>query len=171
MQRIALTALVALPALSFAACGAPTGPIAPTAAPRASAALTNNFQDHIDFSFTITNPCGPAGEVIDVTGRTHIGSQFTVNDNGIELHSVQNAEGLHGIGETTGLRYEFILVEHSGFRQEADAASNDASMETFKVVSQGSTDNFVAFTNMHVTLNANGEPTAEVDVFRLECQG
>ena len=173
MRHIAVSSLAAgLAALTLAGCDAPSRAVAPTGPVRLSAATTSHFEGTIEFpGFVITNPCDPASENINVSGRTHVTFQFVLNDNGIQVHDFQSSQSLQGVGETTGTRYEFILVEHFGIRQESDAATNITSQEVFKVVSQGGGDNFLAFTNMHTTINANGEPTAEVVVFRTECVG
>ena len=171
MTRTALSSIAAI-ALTVAACDAPTRAVAPADRPQLDAATTFNTQFKVDFSFPITDPCDPAHEVIDVTGTIHMHFHFTGNDNELVLFSDQNDQGLHGVGETTGNQYEFILIEHQlAFTVSENGATTTRSHETFNVVSQGSGDNFVAHINMHVTINANGEETAVVDNAFAECTG
>ena len=43
-------------------------------------------------------------------------------------------------------------------------------INNFRIVGQGNGNNFLVHETYHVTVNANGEATAYVDNFRVECR-
>jgi hypothetical protein len=81
-----------------------------------------------------------------------------------------NNQGVTGIG-SLGNSYRFIQVQDST-QNTTPGAANEFTLETtLKAVSQGSEVDFSIQEVLHVTVNANGETTAEVFSFHVNCNG
>jgi hypothetical protein len=84
----------------------------------------------------------------------------------VTLH-VQPA-GVSGTGQTTGDRYRGTGVTQQQFNTVG--ASTQTLLNNFRIIGEGPRNNLLVHHTFHVTVNANGEVTATVDNFNLECQ-
>lgn len=134
-----------------------------------SAAVPFNDQQSFDISTTLFNPC--TGELIDFEGQGHISVHGVMNNNKFSFHSHFNTQGIHGVGQTSGLTYT---------GNEADNYSVNGSLtnptlvitetQSFKMITAGGGNNFVVKALFHVTVTPNGDVTTLVDNFSIECQ-
>lgn len=131
--------------------------------------VTTNEQVPITvFAFV---PCANdgAGELVLLTGTLHVLTHVTIDDQG-GLHVKQHfqPQGLSGVGLTTGDTYRGTGVTQTEFN--ATAATEQTSINNFRIIGQGPDNNFLVHSTFHVTVNANGEVTTVVDNFSTECR-
>lgn len=73
--------------------------------------------------------------------------------------------------DASGTQYRAVGAHSDAFNTGPGRATTFTLSVTFNVISKGGTDNFVSTTTVHFTVNANGDPTAEVVRIRTECRG
>jgi hypothetical protein len=142
----------------------------PRAAPVA-AAETETTNTRIPIVVDEFVPCANAGagELVTLSGTLHVLQHTTIDEAGgvhVTLH-VQPA-GVSGTGQTTGDRYRGTGVTQQQFNTVG--ASTQTLLNNFRIIGEGPRNNLLVHHTFHVTVNANGEVTATVDNFNLECQ-
>jgi hypothetical protein len=157
----------------LAACGDSGQPLAPSTAasgaPRVSAQteITNEFVPLFGATFV---PCanGGAGETVFYEGTLHEVTRATESASGnfsITFHS--NPQGVKGTGEITGDIYQGTGSSTATFTMGPGQTVAIAS--SFQLIGPGTDNNFRLHVTAHLTVNANGEVTSEVDNFSAEC--
>jgi hypothetical protein len=127
--------------------------------------------DRIPFTISVFVPCanGGAGEIVDLSGTLHVVFHVTVDsDSGFHSKSHSQPQGVTGIGQITGAKYQATGVTQDQFNGKV--GSEFTYVNNFRIIGQGPGNNFLVHQNVHVTVNANGEVTANVDNFRAECK-
>lgn len=77
-----------------------------------------------------------------------------------------------GVGSETGATYRAVGGDRENYYNlDGEAPITYTNTDMFNLVSQGSSDNLLAKYTFHVTVNANGEISAEVDQTTEECVG
>jgi hypothetical protein len=102
-RSIALSSLTFLALL--AACDSASEPTAPVHPSVTSAEVSReNFQIQIEATFDCT---AAGGEIVDVSGTLHVADHLVQKEDGsfsLTVHS--NAQGIRGIGRSTGAQYQ-----------------------------------------------------------------
>jgi hypothetical protein len=136
--------------------------------PAAQSAVVVN--DSIPFSLIAFVPCanGGAGEAVLVEGNLHVLITETVNDNNASFKVHFQPQGAEGIGLTTGDTYRATgeTQEHVSL----GPSLADTFVNNFKIIGQGPDNNLLVHQTIHLTINANGELTAEVLNESIECR-
>src|SRR5919108_1447123 len=138
-----------------------TGPVTDNGLAPAFAVIENDRFPFASTQFVCT-------ELVDFTGEYHIKSSWTASNSG-NLHFTFhiNAKGT-GVGQTSGATYQWndaiIEVYH-----DAALPFTATLIQTWKLIGQGAADNFVLKARIHVTINANGDVTAEHDSLEVTC--
>jgi hypothetical protein len=114
--------------------------------------------------------CG--GELIHATGTVHITSREVVDAEG--LHSVGhiNFAGVTGEGVNSGTQYQIVQSTSSSTTFNVNAGSAFTTTSSFQFIATGpdkSTVDVRGQLTLHLTVNANGEITAEVVNLRTIC--
>jgi hypothetical protein len=151
-----------------------TGPTGPGTLARAAATVTNQVVVNEPFGLQGEFiPCadGGAGEFVDFTGFFSGTVHFTINGNRLAGH-FNGLARLRGEGESTGDKYEFINAIQDAF---SGSLVNGQFSETIAgnaaIIGQGAGNNLLLGPlTIHLTVNANGEVTAEVERFSFECR-
>src|SRR5215216_4401860 len=112
----------------------------------------------------IVNNC--SGEDVELSGTIHLVSQ-TQRD-GSEVGHI-NYQNVSGVGLTSGTTYRASSVDT--FRLEAPFPSDIHSVRSLRLISPGPEDDLLVMFLFHITVNANGEITAEVEDVNFECVG
>lgn len=143
----------------------------PTAFAKAST-FTQNLQ--IPFFTIAFVPCAQdgAGEFVLLSGDLHDLVHVTTDSTGgthVKLHD--NPQGITGVGLTSGDVYHGTGVTQS----EQNTAASGFPLEltfvnNFRVIGPGPGNNLLVHENTHVTINANGVVTADVDNVSIECR-
>jgi hypothetical protein len=119
----------------------------------------------------LENPC--TGEPVHFTGNIRIRGHFTADANGgLHVQGSVQPRGILGTGLESGTRYRLVGVSRSGdYFPPGEDLRQFTIVSRFHVLSEGSSDNWVENLTIHVTINANGELTAEVGRFTSRCVG
>lgn len=121
------------------------------------------------FEEVFPNPC--TGETVVLTGKILVIFHQTEDGaGGFHETLMLVPRGITATG-TSGTRYRAVGGHSDSFNTGPGRATTFTLTVMFSVVSEGGTDNFVGKATVHFTVNANGEPTAEVEEIRLECRG
>ena len=168
------TPLALLACLAVAGCAdgseplAPLAPLAPDGPRLAAIAFTDNLIIPIDLLVFVDCANGGLGEEVLLSGNLHLLFHVTENANGLHIKSLANPQGITGLGAVTGDRYHGTGM--TGDNLNVGLGENFTFVNNFRIIGAGPGNNFLVHQNVHVTFNANGELTAEVDNFRAECK-
>lgn len=146
--------------------------------------VTEDYQAHFSattstesikepFSMTQFVPCaaGGAGESVLLQGTLHVLLHLTEDSQGgFHAKAHFQPQGVHGYGLTTGDKYQATGVTQDQSSSTTNGASTFTFVNNFRIIGQGSGNNFLVHNNVHITLNANGELTAELDNFSADCR-
>jgi hypothetical protein len=116
-------------------------------------------------------PCadGGAGEIVVLSSNLHMLSHVTRDGSGgFHAKAHFQPQGIRGTGVNTGDKYQATGVTQAHFNGKVGFEITFAN--NFRIIGQGPGNNFLVRENFHVTVNANGEVTAVVDNFRVECK-
>jgi hypothetical protein len=154
MKRFAALAVVVLAALASV-----------TAAQ--AAVITNQI---IPINLIVFVPCanGGTGELVDLSGNLHDMFATTVNGNHFSMKYMDNPQGVSGTGETTGDSYQATGVTQG--QTSGNVGFEDTYINNFRIIGHGPGNNFLVHETYHVTVNANGDVTASVDNFSVDCK-
>jgi hypothetical protein len=118
----------------------------------------------------VSNFCGL--EDVQLSGSVNNVLHITRDANG-GLHIIDghtNFQGVTGVGLTSGSRYIFA----GGVNPISNVVQDSANSITFlahgRLISPGQQTNQLATTQIHVTFNANGQVTSQVENFVFECR-
>jgi hypothetical protein len=116
-------------------------------------------------------PCaaGGAGEFVVLEGNLHGLITVTENKNHLSIKTHFQPQGISGTGETTGDKYQGTGVTQDHFTI-GNGAETFTFVNNFRIIGQGPGNNFLVHQTVHLTFNANGELTATVDNFSVECK-
>jgi hypothetical protein len=172
LQRMPLL----LAAASLVACSeSPMAPGGFSAIPEGFEAITEVTSQNVGFGGSLWVACanGGAGESVSLSGELRMKTQtFQNKKTGEVLVRLQSQpNGVTGVGSVTGDTYHgagvAIEAEH---RSPSSEAYNYMFIHNFLIIGEGPDNNFVLRTNVHQTLNANGEVTSTVDLDSFSCQ-
>jgi hypothetical protein len=76
-----------------------------------------------------------------------------------------------GVGETSGIVYVGPQTDHGSNYISSDGTFIGTYTENWAVNSRGGADNILGGALIHITINANGEVTTEIDEVKFECRG
>lgn len=142
--------------------------------PAYAAATSFTASTKIPISITVFVPCanGGAGEQVDLSGNLNDLFHVTVdNSGGVHLTTHDNPQGVQGVGETTGAKYQGTGVTEEHFNAGSSGLPiTDTFVNNFRIIGQGPGNNSLVHENTHITINANGTVTASVDNFSDTCK-
>ncbi len=130
----------------------------------ASAPLWAATSTTIPLDFIRSNDCN--GEQVKLSGTIHLVSQ-TQRDGSVVGHF--NYQNVSGVGLTSATTYRASTVDT--FRLEAPFPSDIHSVRSLRLISPGPEDDLLVRFLFHITVNANGETTAEVEDVNIKCKG
>lgn len=104
------------------------------------------------------------GEEVEISGTIHMMNQIQADGSVIGHFNYQNVSG---IGLTSGNAYRVSAVDH--VRLSAPFPSSISSVQSFRLISQGSESNLLVSVLYHITVNASGEMTASLDNLNMQC--
>ena len=157
-------------ALTTAGCDAP--PTVPVVDPPLFSATTETSSVRVPIDIAVFVPCAldGAGEIVTLSGRLRGLFHLTL-DAGGGGHIVfsSNPQGVSGVGETSGERYRGTGISRQT-HNFIGLPFSDTFVNDFRIIGQGAGNNLLIHSNLHLTINANGEITTFVDNFRAECK-
>jgi len=136
----------------------------------ANAAVTVNESNDILLSVFVPCAAGGAGEIVDLSGSLHTLITFTINNNNVSGKQHFQPQGISGVGETTGLKYQATGVTQASFTQSLqNGQANQTFINRFDIIGQGPGNNVSVHETAHITINANGDVTVNFDNFGVDC--
>ena len=128
--------------------------------------------DKTAINLTVFVPCAAsgAGELVDLSGLLHALILFTINGNNVSGYFHFQPQGIRGTGETTGDKYQGTGVTEFKNTFGEPFPVTSTFVNNFSMIGQGPGNNFRVHETVHLTINANGEPTASIDNFRTTCK-
>jgi hypothetical protein len=138
-------------------------------------ATHTTINDQVPINQTAFVPCanGGAGETVELTGTLHTLIVVTTSDSGrITVKEHFQPQGVTGIGETTGDTYQAtgVTQQTQTWDGNDDMPIEFTFVNNFRIIGHGPGNNFLVHETTHVTVNANGEVTAEHSTFTTECR-
>jgi len=131
------------------------------------------INDKTDISITVFIPCaaGGAGEVVDLSGPLHTLVSVTITGNNVSGYFHFQPQGIVGVGETTGNKYQATGVTLESFKTAfQNGQANLTYVNNFRIIGQGPGNNFLVHETMHITLNAAGILTVLHDNINADCK-
>jgi hypothetical protein len=124
----------------------------------------------IPVSGTVTNPCN--GEALVWQGTAHFVAHQTLTSDGRNtIVDVVTFQGVQGDG-ASGTIYRVINTATFESNSSAGSAQNEfTATGAFLWVSEGTAPNFESHVTVHMTLDAAGQPTADVAIVDASCRG
>jgi len=138
------------------------------AAPLSAFAAATSFTiiEKVPFS-TVFEGCG---DIISIDGEIQHVLHVTLTGTGkLAIQELFHPQGLTGVGLLSGATYHAV----GGTKNTATigVAATFTSVNNFKMISAGTTPNYMVHETSHTTFNALGEITASTDNFSVECRG
>ena len=138
-----------------------------------NAAVTQNEVVPLDMYVWIPCANGGAGESVELTGELHILMTLTEDSAG-GMHGKAHfqPQGVTGVGDVTGDKYQATGVTQDQFHIAPDDGYpyEYTYINNFRIIGQGKGNNYLVHQTVHLTINANGEVTAEVDNYEVDCK-
>ena len=136
----------------------------------AAGTFTETNKIPLNMGVFVSCAAGGAGELVSLSGDLLILSHLTVDSaGGVLYESVFNPQGVSGIGQTSGDKYQGTGVTRTT-EYFGRLPFQYTTVNNFRIIGQGTGNNFSIHENFHVTVNANGEVTATVDNFSADCK-
>jgi len=118
------------------------------------------------------NTCSTPPEPVALSGDMHIVVTSTSdNSGGYHMTTSSNTESVTGTGLISGLKYSSSTSDEDEWHAGTPYPQTHTMTHNYVLNSQGGTANTVMKITFHVTVNANGIPTATVDNVKSGCQG
>ena len=168
-------ALLAFAVVAASACADATSPSSPAMPPEASVsgaaiAINQSFREALDQTEFVACANGGAGEEVQLSGTLHTVFHLTINANRLMIREHFQPQGAIATGLTTGTVYRAV----GGTRTiETVSAFNGSFTGTlvnnFRLIGPGPGNNLQIHENAHLTVNANGEITADFFHDKVDC--
>ena len=116
-------------------------------------------------------PCaaGGLGETVFLYGNLHDVYHITYNSaGGYRLHYSYNPQGISGLGDITGTKYQATGITLGG--STGQLGYEETFVNNFRIIGAGTDNNFLVHETFHITINADGTVTASHDNFSVECK-
>jgi hypothetical protein len=139
--------------------------------PNTRADVTTN--DETDIFLTVYIPCaaGGIGEVVDLNGPLHTLISFTVSNNSVSGKFHFQPQGISGVGEVSGVKYQATGITDETFKTSLqNGQANLTFVNNFRIIGQGSANNFLLHETFHFTVNADGTTIVLHDNFTVDCK-
>ena len=143
--------------------------VGPTSALAAADTFTVSQKFPIDIIVFVPCANGGAGELVELTGNLHEVFHVTFTPSGgFRVSISDNPQGISGTGFTTGAKYQGTGITRDNFGGRV--GFEETFVNNFRIIGQGSGNNFLVHENLHITVNANGTLTVFRDNFSVECK-
>jgi hypothetical protein len=127
--------------------------------------------EQFPISFIQVNNC--TGEEVLVEGTLHTVTQsVTDEEDRVHDHSSDNLSNVTAVGRTSGDEYILQGLNHAEFNGSPTSSDTSTASFTTRFIRVGPDtpeDDLLASGFLHFTINANGEVTSEVELFKVEC--
>ena len=130
------------------------------------------FKTNVDGT-VVFNPCSMEGVIL--SGNVVLVFRGQTDTTGaLHRHLTVTGQGVTGIGMISATHYQVNGPFPNGLITQVvpgNGAIAFTSVTSFHLISRGSTDNFILHVLLHITVNANGDMTADVFSIIPVCAG
>jgi hypothetical protein len=133
------------------------------------AALASAFTFTFPLTRDGTDPC--TGETVVLQGTAHQEINVTASSSGNYTAGDTSKVSLKGVAPVSGAQY--VGEDQSSFSNTGPLPMEITSVQSVLMIRQGETlpaDDFYQFVKVHMTVNANGVPTADVSMLNAQCK-
>lgn len=168
VKKLALILLASL-LLTQLLVAFPSQAAAPFSSPLPAFADTYNLAVPTNISVSVPCALGGRGEDVYLSGDLHIVSHITRDPGGYHLDEHYQPKGITGVGMTSGDRYRATGITRSSenFRF---LPYSFTLVNNFRIIGQGTGNNFLLHETFHLTVNGNGGLTADADNYSVDCK-
>jgi hypothetical protein len=132
--------------------------------------VTLNQETVISLSVFVPCAVGGEGEFVDLRGRLHTLISATVNNNHVSGYFHIQPQGIDGVGEVSGVKYQGTGDTLDSFHTSLQNGHADLTfVNNFRIIGQGPGNDFLVHETLHIAINADGTMTATHDNFSSEC--
>jgi len=137
-----------------------------------TAGVTQN--EKIPYDMIVWVPCANdgAGEDVELSGMLHILVTYTEDGAGGRHYKMHyQSQGITGVGTVTGDKYQATGVTQDNVYIAPDDGYPyvHTYINNFRIIGQGPGNNLQVHDTYHITIDANGEVTAEVVNSEVDC--
>lgn len=180
LKAVSLVVLLVGSLAFVTGCESSLNPVGPVASdlglPRTlAAASVDHVEEKVPIGFLAFVPCanGGVGELVAVTdAQLHVIMRLVRDDrDGVHFSShFQPIRNWDGIGQVTGDVYQATGMTGDNFNGVFGFPVVTSYVNNFRWIGPGPHNNLLVHQTMHVTINANGTVTADVDNTNIECR-
>src|SRR5262245_54457953 len=109
--------------------------------------------ESIDLNLVVFVPCanGGTGELVELNGPLHTLITFNINGNNVSGKAHSQPQGIFGIGQDSGDRYNGTGVTQDNFKGSfKNGQFNQTFVNNFRIIGQGPGNNFLVQENFHL---------------------
>ena len=122
-----------------------------------------------DINLAVLIPC--TGDTVLLSGPLHTLITATVNGNNVSGKVHFQPQGISGTDQSTGAKYQGTGVTQQNISVSLqNGQANFTVVNNFKIIGQGTSANYTVHQTVHITFNANGTATANVDNTKVVCK-
>ena len=126
-------------------------------------------EQRVPFTTSYGDPC--TMEPIAFTGYMSTRISTTLDaSGGIHFNVSIDQTSLSGVGTLSHNDYHASSEYHNVENTEGPAPLTTTVVDNFRILGPDPKDNFIFHMNSHLTVNANGVPTAQVDNVQADCR-
>lgn len=157
---------------ALASCQNDSVPTAPrTLNPARATTITENYRVPFEIPVFVSCANGGTGEDVLISGSLHVILHRMINTNRFVLKTQSQAQGMRGVGQITGDKYQGTFAAHETINGSfVNGQFKDTFVFNFRVLGQGPSNNFIMQIFTHMTINANGEVATRIDRFKVLCK-
>jgi hypothetical protein len=126
--------------------------------------IAQSSQERAPFASTVDF----CGELVDLEGEIHVVQNSVTSNSGNVMTKLHINLKASGVGQTSGATYQAIETINETFN--GSKGFNVTLTQSALLIGQGKAPNFKFSVTFHITVNANGELTAEVVNVSEECK-
>lgn len=133
-------------------------------------ATTTDTNEDIPFTKSLYNQCN--GDTVTFSGMMHVVNTYTADaSGGTHLKTHINYQDVTGTGVPSGITYNVRTVSNEVVNDNDGPQSEATVISTVKLIAHGPALDFYLRTAIHMTVNANGQTTSQVQEVSIECRG
>ena len=135
--------------------------------------ISFSTNEKVDILLSVFIPCanGGLGEDALLSGPLHILTTFSISGTSIRGTNHFQPQGISGTGAITGDVYHATGITQDEFKGSLiNGQYQSTYINNFRIIGQGPGNNYLVHSTAHITYNANGIVTAEVDNFSVDCK-
>ena len=119
--------------------------------------VTNTF---VPVTIGVAN--GRTGELVILSGELHIVTTIQETGNGVRISNHFQPVGVTGTGAVSGATYHGVGITLQQVFVEPPPPFDLTVVNNFYIIGEGGAANFYVHATIHLTVNANGEVTADI---------